>query len=87
MLNSDYKWETPIAFLIPRDPDFTADGDSSLVAAGGYSLQLNCWWHLEWPKNVQERSIREMKRDNRGKLISINILEYITAILNYVAYI
>eukprot|EP00957_Ditylum_brightwellii_P154132 11729881-Ditylum_brightwellii.AAC.1 len=29
-----YKWETPIALLIPRDPDFTADGDSSLIPAG-----------------------------------------------------
>eukprot|EP00957_Ditylum_brightwellii_P100539 7663899-Ditylum_brightwellii.AAC.1 len=28
-----------------------------------------------------------MKRDKKGKLISINVLEYITVILNYVASI
>jgi len=87
LLKSDYQWETPIAFLIPRDPDFTADGDSSLIAAGGYSLHLKFWWHLEWPKEVQARNIREIKRDKKGKLISINILEYITVILNYAASI
>eukprot|EP00957_Ditylum_brightwellii_P145903 11110472-Ditylum_brightwellii.AAC.1 len=47
LLKSDYKWETPIAFLIPRDPDFTLDGESSIIAAGGNSLQLKFWWHLE----------------------------------------
>eukprot|EP00957_Ditylum_brightwellii_P159307 12126368-Ditylum_brightwellii.AAC.1 len=47
LLKSTYQWETPIAFLIPREPDFTSDGDSSLTAAGGYSLQLKFWWHLE----------------------------------------
>eukprot|EP00957_Ditylum_brightwellii_P192432 14650623-Ditylum_brightwellii.AAC.1 len=71
LLKSDYKWETPIASLIPRDPDFTSDGDSSLTAAGGYSLQLKFWLHLEWPDDIQASSIREMKRDKKGKLISI----------------
>eukprot|EP00957_Ditylum_brightwellii_P071134 5407058-Ditylum_brightwellii.AAC.1 len=68
----------PIAFLIPRDLDFTADSDSSLIAVAGYLLQLKCWWHLELPKEVQDRNIREMKRDKKEKLISTNILECIT---------
>eukprot|EP00957_Ditylum_brightwellii_P130245 9935629-Ditylum_brightwellii.AAC.1 len=73
--------------MIPRDPDFVADGDSSLFAAGGFSTQLQFWWHLEWPEEIQARNIKEMKRDKEGKLISINILEYITVILNYVVCI
>eukprot|EP00957_Ditylum_brightwellii_P143882 10964008-Ditylum_brightwellii.AAC.1 len=41
LLKSDYKWEPPIVFLIPRYPDFTADGDSSLVAAGASIVAIN----------------------------------------------
>ena len=33
-------WETRIAHLIPRTPDYQAWGDSSLDAAGGYSFDL-----------------------------------------------
>ena len=87
LLKSDYKWESHIAFLIPRDPDFVADGDVSQFAAGGFSTKLQFWWHLEWPEEVWARIIKEMKRDKDGKLISINVLEYITVILNYVAVI
>eukprot|EP00957_Ditylum_brightwellii_P012036 909237-Ditylum_brightwellii.AAC.1 len=73
--------------MIPRDPDFVADGDSSLFAAASFSTKLQFWWHLEWPEEVQARNINEMKRDKDRKLISINVLEYITVILNYVATI
>eukprot|EP00957_Ditylum_brightwellii_P081725 6217269-Ditylum_brightwellii.AAC.1 len=73
--------------MIPRDPNFVADSDSSLLAAGGFSTQLQFWWHLEWPEEVQARNIKKMKRDKDGNLISINILEFSTVILNYVACI
>ena len=39
ILKSDYKWESPIAFLIPKDPDFVADDDSSLFKTG-FSTKL-----------------------------------------------
>eukprot|EP00957_Ditylum_brightwellii_P090084 6860769-Ditylum_brightwellii.AAC.1 len=75
MSNRDqFKWETPIAHLVHRTPDFTADGDSSLVAAGGFSLSLKLWWYLDWSEDIKARSIREIKKDKSGKLISINVL-------------
>eukprot|EP00957_Ditylum_brightwellii_P074299 5645435-Ditylum_brightwellii.AAC.1 len=69
------------------DPDFVAGGNASLIAAGDISTKLQLWWHFEWPEEVQARNIKEMKRDKDGKLISINVLECITVILNYVAAI
>eukprot|EP00957_Ditylum_brightwellii_P006805 515821-Ditylum_brightwellii.AAC.1 len=72
LLKSDYPWKLPIAFMIPMDPEFVADGDSSLFAAGGFSTQLQFWWYIEWPEEVQARNIKEMNRDENGKLISIN---------------
>ncbi len=38
--DSDIKWETPIAHIIPRMPTFTYFGDSCLEGAGGYSIPL-----------------------------------------------
>jgi hypothetical protein len=76
---------TPIAHMVPRDPDYGSDGDSSLTAAGGFSIGLRFWWHLIWPAEIQARNIREMKRDKDGKLISINMLEYATVLMNYAA--
>eukprot|EP00957_Ditylum_brightwellii_P113540 8657164-Ditylum_brightwellii.AAC.1 len=67
--------------MIPRDPGFMAADDSSLFAAGGFSTQLQFWWHLEWPDEIHARSIEGIETDNHGKLISIIILEYITVIL------
>ena len=41
-----YKWQAPIASLIPHDPTFIAWGDSSLYACGGYSYDLKIWWYF-----------------------------------------
>ncbi len=41
--DSDIKWETPIAHIIPRMPKFTSFGDSCLKGAGGYSIPLGYW--------------------------------------------
>ncbi len=37
---SNIKWETPIAHIIPRMPRFTSFGDSCLEGAEGYSTSL-----------------------------------------------
>ena len=71
----------PIAHLIPRDPSVTAYSDSSSHAAGGYSTDLNFWWHLQWPDHVQARAAKA----RTGNTISINALEYAAIIINYVA--
>jgi hypothetical protein len=66
-------------------PTFTTFGDSCLKGAGGYSLSLGFWWHLPFSEEVKLRTLLH-KRDNAdGVLISINILEFVTVIINYCA--
>jgi hypothetical protein len=82
---SEICWESPIAHIIPRIPTFTTFGDSCLEGAGGYSLSLGFWWHLPFPEEVKLRTLLH-KRDNAdGLLISINVLEFVTVIINYCA--
>ena len=42
--------EIPIAHIIPHTPTETAFGDSCLEGAGGYSIKLGFWWHINFPK-------------------------------------
>ena len=84
-----YPWVGHIAHIVPRDHDFVSYGDSSLHAAGGYSLDLKFWWYIEWPPEIQSKTLKyfkfTIKDHSSGELISINLLEYATAIINYAA--
>ena len=83
--NTGLSWETPIAHLIKRVPSATAFGDACLDGAGGYSIDLCFWWHLEFPQEIVERTLKYKKDNKAGDLISINVLEFLTVILNYCA--
>ena len=84
---TDYPWTVPIAHLIPRDPTFSAWGDSSLYAAGGFSLDLQFWWYLDWPPVIELRTLKyysvSRKDPVTNELISINLLEFAVIIINY----
>ena len=84
-----YQWSSPIAHLIPRDPEFTAAGDSSLYAAGGYCYDLNFWWNFQCLPEVQQRTLKyfivKVKDPDSLSFISINLLEYATIIITYAA--
>ncbi len=68
-------------------PTFITFGDSCLEGAGGYSLSLGFWWHLPFPEEVKLHMLLH-KRDNvDGLLISNNVLEFVTVIINYCAAI
>ena len=83
--DSDTQWVTPLALIVPRDPFATAFGDACLHGAGGYSISLGFWWHLEFPEEVKQRTLM-YKQDNLDDLlISINVLEFVTVVLNYCA--
>ena len=68
-------------------PTFVTFGDSSLQNAGGYSLDLKFWWHFKWPPEIQKLTMKQyvlLVRDHlTGDIISINLLEFATAIINY----
>ena len=68
----------PIAHFVDRDPSGIAWSDSSLDAAGGYSISMKFWWYIEWPQEIKQFTICFVKNnaDNTLILISINVLEY-----------
>jgi hypothetical protein len=82
---SGIKWETPIAHIIPRMPTFTSFGDSCLEGAGGYCITLGFWWHILFPEGGLQRTLKHKKDNKDGFLISINVLEFATVIINYCA--
>jgi len=64
---------------------FTSVGDSCLEGAGGYCISLGFWWHIPFPEAVIQRTLKHKKDNKDGLLISINILEFVTVIINYCA--
>jgi hypothetical protein len=81
--NSGNNWESPIAHIIPRMPTFITYGDSCLKEPGGYSLSLDFWWHLPFPEEVKLGTLLHKQDNADGRLISINVLEFVTVIINY----
>jgi hypothetical protein len=77
------KWEMPIAHLIPQTPFATAIGDSSLEGARGFSITLVFWWHILFPDEVVWRTLRFKTDNDKGMLVLINVLEFVTVIINY----
>ena len=75
----------PIAHLVDRVEDCKSYGDSSLDAAGGFSIECRFWWYIEWSEEIRAHTLRVMRNNRDRKLISINALEYATVIINYAA--
>ncbi len=60
-------------------------GDSCLEGAGGYCISLGFWWHIPFPEAVIQRTLKRKKDNKDGLLISINVLEFVTVVVNYCA--
>ncbi|KAL7525487.1 hypothetical protein ACHAXR_003426, partial [Thalassiosira sp. AJA248-18] len=78
--DSGITWESQLGFMIPRTPL-----GNCLEGGGGYSIKLRFWWHLEFPLEVILRTLLHKKDNKDGLLISINVLEFVTVIVNYAA--
>jgi hypothetical protein len=81
--DSQISFEAPIAFIIPRTPSACLFGDSSLTSCGGYSTDLHFWWFVPFPNEIIARTLMHLKNNSEQNFISINVLEYVTVILNY----
>jgi hypothetical protein len=72
--------ESPIGHMVKRMPSYEGYSDACVYGAGGYAITLNFWWHVTWPDDIFERTIKFMK----GKdMIDINVLEFIGMIINF----
>jgi hypothetical protein len=78
--DSGIEWETPIAHLIPQTPFSTTIGENSLEGVGGFSTMLGFWWHICFPDEVVQPTLRFKTNNNNGMLMSINVLEFVTVI-------
>lgn len=83
--SSGISWESPIGHSIPRTPSAVSVGDSCLFGGGGFCIGLRFWWHLVWPNKVYRRTKAFITDNSNGKLISINVLEFVTIVINYAA--
>jgi hypothetical protein len=83
--DSGIRWSCPIAHMIPRDGLGECYSDACLDAGGGYSTALMFMWYLEWPTDILYRTKKYIFDDRDGNFVSINVLEFISVILNYCA--
>jgi hypothetical protein len=56
-----------------------------LEGAGGFSITLGFWWHIHFPDEVVQRTLRFETSNNDGMLVLINVLEFVMVIINYCA--
>ena len=68
-----YQWESPIAHLIPREPDGDIYQDACPRGGGGFSSDLDYWWTLLWLPEVYSRT--RLPPSDRC-FLSNNLLEY-----------
>jgi hypothetical protein len=76
---------TPVAHLVPQTPFATTIRDSLLEGAGGFSTMLGFWWHIRFPDEVVQRTLRFKTNNNNGMLVLINVLEFVMVIIYYCA--
>ena len=44
---------------------------------------MNFWWYIKWSKEILERTFKCVKDNKNGKIISTNVLEYATGLINH----
>ncbi len=81
--DSGIEWEMPIAHSTPEAPFATTIGDSSLEGAGGFSTTLGFWWHIRFPDEAIQRTLRFKTNNKDGMLVLINVLDFVMVIINY----
>ena len=59
--------------MVTRTPDIQSWGDSSLENAGGFSTKMKFWWHLQWPNEIQTKTLKyfTVQAKHNDELISI----------------
>jgi hypothetical protein len=56
-----------------------------LEGAGVFSTTLGFWWHIRFPDEVVQRTLRFKTNNDNGMLVLINVLEFVMVIINYFA--
>ena len=80
--DSKIPFEVPILFIIPRTPTASLFRDSSILSCGGYSIELWFWQFIPFADEVVAQTLLHLKKDASQNFVSINVLEYVTTIIN-----
>jgi hypothetical protein len=56
---------------------------SLLEGTGGFSITLRFWWHIYFLDEVVQRTLQFRCSNDDGMLVSINLIEFVTVIINY----
>ena len=67
----------------PKKPTTTAFGNRCLKGAGGYFIILGFWCYIACPDEAIRRTLLYKKDNTDGLLVLINVLKFITVIINY----
>ena len=71
-----------------RTPFATAYGDACLHSAGDYSIGLQLVWWLKSPDAAIKHTLIHLNDNGDSNFTSINVLEYLTVIIDYcIAYV
>jgi hypothetical protein len=53
--------------------------------AGGFLIALGFWWHICFPDEIIQRTLLFKSDNEDGLLVLINVVEFMTVIINYCA--
>ena len=73
----------PLAYLTDWTPSATTFGDLDLESGGGYSIKLKLSYFVSFPKKVVFCTPKHLKNNKDKNLISINIPDCVSVIINY----
>ena len=76
-------WESPIGLMTIRTPLAKIFGIRCLDAGGYFSILLWFLWYYVFPTKVVERNLIHERGNKDGLLISINVLNFVTVIINH----
>jgi hypothetical protein len=46
---------------------------------------MRFWWYIKWPQEVESKTLRYVRSNKNGDLVSINVLEYAAMLITYAA--
>jgi hypothetical protein len=80
---TEYPFESPIAFIIKRDPHWITVGDASKDGGGGYCEQLEFWFDVVWSDKVRH-AVRDLPATHPD-YVHINSLEFLVILIQLIA--
>lgn len=83
--DSGIAFDSPLSHAIKRQSNLLTAGDSCLVSGGGFSTVMQFVWYLDYKPEVVNRTLKHIKDNKDGLLVSINVLEFVCVIINYAA--